>query len=387
MTGRPEVGLEAVRGEASVESLADRWFRLRNRILSSPRFQRWAAEFPLFRWIARRRTLALFDLCAGFVYSQVLQASVRVGLFEALAAGPQTIAELAPRLSLPPEAAQRLVDAAASLKLAERRSGGRYGLGVHGASLVGNPAVALMVEHHALAYRDLADPVALLRGEQQQTELGRFWTYASRGTLAPSDELVARYSTLMAGSLGLIAEDILEAYPLGRHRALLDVGGGEGAFLQAAAQRFPGLALTLFDLPPVAARARVRLGQAGLEGRAAVVGGDVFQDPLPRGADVVSLVRIVHDHDDAQALRILRAARQALAPGGVLLLAEPMAGTPGAERMGDAYFGFYLLAMGQGRPRTVEELSSLLEQAGFTRVEGRPTRRPMLTRLLVAGAP
>ncbi len=387
MTGRPEVAVGAVSTDASVESLADRWFRFRNRILSSPRFQRWAARFPLFRWIARRRTLALFDLCAGFVYSQVLQAAVGVGLFEALASGPQTVPELAPRLSLSPESAQRLLDAAASLELAQRRSGGRYGLGVHGASLVGNPAVALMVEHHALVYRDLADPVSLLRGERRETELGQFWTYASRGGLTPSDELVARYSTLMAGSLGLIAEDILEAYPLGRHRTLLDVGGGEGAFLQAAGARFPGLSLMLFDLPPVAARARARIGQAGRDRQAAVIGGDVFRDPLPQGADVISLVRIVHDHDDAQALRIQRAVRQALAPGGVLLLAEPMAGTAGAERMGDAYFGFYLLAMGQGRPRTAAELASLCRPAGFSSTELPRTRRPMLTRLLIAHAP
>ena len=387
MTGRPEAGVEAVSTGVAPESLADRWFRFRNRILSSPRFQRWAAEFPLFRWIARRRTLALFDLCAGFVYSQVLQAAVGVGLFEALASGPQTVSELAPRLSLSAESAQRLLDAAASLKLAERRSGGRYGLGVHGASLVGNPAVALMVEHHALVYRDLADPVSLLRGERRETELGRFWSYAGRGALTPSEELVARYSTLMAGSLGLIAEDILEAYPLRLHRTLLDVGGGEGAFVQAAAARFPGLSLMLFDLPPVAARARARIGQAGLERSATVIGGDVFRDPLPQGADVISLVRIVHDHDDAQALRILRAVRQALAPGGALLLAEPMAGTAGAERMGAAYFGFYLLAMGQGRARTAEELAELCREAGFATTELPPTRRPMLARLLVARVP
>jgi demethylspheroidene O-methyltransferase len=123
---------------------------------------------------------------------------------------------------------------------------------------------------------------------------------------------------------------------------------------------------------------------AGLDCRATVVGGDVFRDPLPGGADVISLVRIVHDHDDAQALRILRAVRQALLPGGALLLAEPMAGTAGAERMGDAYFGFYLLAMGQGRPRTAEELTLLCRLAGFGTTELPPTRRPMLARLLVA---
>jgi demethylspheroidene O-methyltransferase len=112
----------------------------------------------------------------------------------------------------------------------------------------------------------------------------------------------------------------------------------------------------------------------------------VFRDPLPTGADLLSLVRVLHDHDDAQALRILQAARRALPAGGVLLVAEPMSGTAGAEPMGDAYFGFYLLAMGQGRPRTPAELRALLGQAGFARVRTARTRRPMLTRLIVAQA-
>ncbi|HRI51815.1 MAG TPA: methyltransferase [Pseudomonadota bacterium] len=366
-------------------SVSDWWLGLRNRILSSPRFQRWAARFPLTRLIARRRASSLFDLCAGFVYSQVLNATVRLRLLEELTAGPQTAAELAPVLALGPDAARRLLDAAASLRLVERRGGGRYGLGVHGASLIANPAVARMIEHHALLYRDLADPVALLRGEQASTELGQFWSYAGHSAAVPStDAQVAQYSALMAGSLSLIAQDILEAYPLGRHRCLLDVGGGEGAFVEAAARKAPELLLWLFDLPPVAARACARLGRAGLAGKTTVIGGDVFRDALPQGADLVSLVRVLHDHEDAQALRILQAVRRALPPGGVLLVAEPMAGTAGAEPMGDAYFGFYLLAMGQGRPRTSAQLRALLQEAGFARVRSSKTRRPMLTRLMVA---
>jgi demethylspheroidene O-methyltransferase len=241
-----------------------------------------------------------------------------------------------------------------------------------------------MVEHHALLYRDLAEPVALLRGERRDTELGRFWSYAGPAEQPRTATTVAGYSELMASSLSLIAEDILEAYPQDRHRTLLDVGGGEGAFLEAAAASSPHLALQLFDLPPVAARAQARLAAAGLASRATVTGGDVFQDPLPQGADLVSLVRVIHDHDDPQALRILRAVRKILQPGGVLLLAEPMAGTTGAEPMGDAYFGFYLLAMGQGRPRTAGQLQALLLEAGFDRVEPRDTRRPLLCRLMLA---
>jgi demethylspheroidene O-methyltransferase len=364
--------------------LGDFWFRLRNRILSDPNFQRWAARFPLTRFIARRRAAGLFDLCAGFVYSQVLYAAVTLGLFEALSAGAMTATELAPRLSLPLEATRRLLDAAASLRLVERRRQGRYDLGIHGAALLGNPAALAMIEHHALLYRDLADPVALLRRRQTRTELGKFWSYATPPTATATAAEVAGYSRLMSRSLSLIADDILEAYPMSRHRCLLDVGGGEGAFLEAAGARAPTLALILFDLPPVAHRARERLENLDIARRTTVIGGDVLVDPLPVGADLVSLVRVIHDHEDPQALEILRASHRALPPGGVLLLAEPMARTSGAEPMGDAYFGFYLLAMGQGRPRTATQLRALLLEAGFDRVRNVKTRRPILCGLLVA---
>lgn len=325
----------------------------------------------------------MFDLCAGFVYSQVLAAVVEVGLIEALAAGPRRAEDLALALSLPVEGAQQLLDAATSLKLTERRHDARYGLGIHGASLLGNPAVAAMVKHHALLYRDLTDPVALLREGNSRSELRGFWGYV--GDSRPQSERdVSGYSQLMASSLSLIAEDILEAYPQRRHRCLLDVGGGEGAFLESVAARAPHLSLVLFDLPPVATRARARLARAGLSSRTTVVEGDVFEDALPEGADLATLVRVIHDHDERQSLHILRAVRRALAPGGVLLLAEPMAGTSGAEPVG-AYFGFYLLAMGQGRPRTADHLRALLLEAGFATVRARRTRRPLLTQLLVAG--
>ena len=106
-------------------------------MLASPRFQRRAAAFALTRPLARRHARELFDLVAGFVYSQVLLACVRLHLFEILAEGPQSLERLAARLDLPVDAAQRLVWAAVSLRLVERRSEGRYGLGELGAPMVG----------------------------------------------------------------------------------------------------------------------------------------------------------------------------------------------------------------------------------------------------------
>jgi demethylspheroidene O-methyltransferase len=344
------------------------WLEARNRIIASARFQRWAAGFPLTRPIARRRARDLFDLVAGFVYSQILAACVELGVFDLLAAGPLGVAEMARRLDLTDEAAERLLKAAAALELAERLADGRYALGQLGAALRGNPAVIAMVRHHAMLYADLADPVALLRGKLDAPQLAAFWSYARHAdpsTVAP--ERARSYSVLMAESQALVAGEVLDAYPLARHRRLLDIGGGDGAFLTAAGRRAPHLDLVLFDLPSVTGLAPARFAAAGLTSRATIAAGSFFSDALPTGADVASLVRVLHDHDDAAALAILRRAYDALPRDGVLLVAEPMAGTKGAAPMGDAYFGFYLAAMGSGRPRTAEEITAMLHAAGFRR--------------------
>lgn len=369
----------------SVKSWQDRWCAWRDRTLASPAFQRWAGAFPLTRPMARRRARGLFDLVAGFVYSQVLLACVRLRLFQVLAEGPQTVRQLATRLSLPEDATERLVVAAVSLRLVERRSGGRFGLGPLGAPLVGDTAISAMVEHHAALYADLRDPVALLRGQVENPALAQYWPYAAEhGSAAMAAQRVGEYSALMSASQPLISAQILAAYPFGKHRCLLDVGGGEGTFLTAVAVQAPHLKLMLFDLPPVVELARACLASAGLADRATAIGGSFFDDPLPTGADIVTLVRVLFDHSDERALAILRAARQAISADGTLLIAEPMAGTPGAEAMGDAYFGFYLLAMGKGRARTAADLTALLQAAGFSSVRLLATHMPLQTQVLLA---
>jgi len=367
----------------------DRWLAWRDRLLASRLFQRRAAAFALTQPIARRHARELFDLVAGFVYSQVLLACVQLRLFELLAEGPQSLKQLAGRLALPVDAARRLLDAAVALRLVERRSQGRYGLGELGAPMVGNEPVAAMVRHHAALYADLADPVALLRASptaRQHCALARYWAYDEANGVASdgASERVASYSALMAASQPLVADEILQAYALRRHRCLLDVGGGDGRFIATAAQRAPTLRFMLFDLPAVAERAHARFAADPLGSRVRVFGGSFLKDTLPLGADIVSLVRVVHDHDDANAMTLLRAVHAALPPGGTLLLAEPMADTPGAEPMGDAYFGFYLLAMGRGRPRSAEALTQMLSAAGFEGVRPLRTRLPLQTQLLVA---
>jgi len=387
-----EFSLGDATADAPFMSLGDRFYEWRNRLLASPDFQRWAKRNPFTRFMARRRARALFDLCSGFVYSQVLSSCVELRLFELLRNGPKGRDAIAHAIGLDRDSADVLLRSATSLKLLQSRGFGRYGLGIHGAALLANPGVASMVEHHAFLYRDLSEPVSLLRREHAQTNLSMFWDYAGareqqcQSGCGDAGIGTEPYTALMSASQAMVAEQIIDSYPMKSHQRLLDVGGGDGTFLRTVARAAPDLALMLFDLPPVAAQAKKRFEQTSLSNSVQCVGGSVFDDELPEGADVISLVRIVHDHDDDQALAILQRCHSALPRGGTLLLAEPMA----RERIGDpatdAYFGFYLHAMGRGRPRTANELIALLEQAGFDRNREVKTHMPMLTSLLVARA-
>ena len=370
---------------APLTGLRERWRSLRDSLLSSPRFQRLATAFPLTRPLARRRAHDLFDLCAGFVYTQVLYSCVRLRVFQHVAAGPLSVAQLAARTQLPARGAERLLRAAAALRLVETRGADRYGLGALGAALLGNPGVLAMVEHHALLYGDLADPLPLLRGERSERALSSYWGYAEGARPAElTAEQVAPYSALMSASQHFVANEILDAYPLHRHRVLLDVAGGEGTFIISAAARAPDLRLVVFDLPAVAERAQARLVAAGLAARASAVGGSFHEDPLPAGADLITLIRVAYDHDDGRVLALLKRIHAALPPDGTLLLAEPMRADGRADPMADAYFGFYLLAMGRGCARSFEEFRALLRAAGFSRVAPLRSRAPLLTSLITA---
>jgi demethylspheroidene O-methyltransferase len=295
-------------------------------------------------------------------------------LFDLLKSGPLSVEEIANRLNLSGDASGRLLTAAVGLRLVVRRSGGRYGLGGLGAAMLTSPGLAIMVEHHALLYRDLDDPVHLLRDESRvpgrdgsgkATNLASYWPYAE-GDTGASRDAVSDYTGLMAATQPAIAQEILDAYDFKQHRRLMDVGGGNGAFLLCAARRFPHLELVLFDVPAVAELAAAKFKEAGIADRATVADGDFLKD-LSQDADVISLIRVLLDHDDETALGILKSARGALPQGGVLLVAEPMAETRGAEKVA-AYFSLYLMAMGRGRPRTEQQLLALLREAGFHRI-------------------
>jgi demethylspheroidene O-methyltransferase len=354
----------------------DRW-------TTSPGLYHWALSWPLSRWVVRRRSARLFELMAGFVHTQVLLACVRLRLLETVLEAPRTVDELAAQTGLPRTGLQRLLDSAVSMRLMERRSGERYGLGALGAPVAAHEGIRDMVEHNATLYDDMRDPLALLR-DPGQAGMHTYWPYTpdqAPASAAPPDSF-GRYSALMATSQRFVIEELLTAYPFADHQRVLDVGGGMGGWVTALAQRHPHLKCDLFDLPPVAALARDHLQRQGLGGRITTHGGSFTTDPLPAGADLVTLVRVAHDHADETVLQLLRAIHDSLPLAGALVLAEPMAHTDGQSPI-DPYFHFYLMAMGSGRLRTPRELATLMETAGFTHIELAPNPMPLHAQILV----
>jgi demethylspheroidene O-methyltransferase len=348
------------------------------RLVASRGFQKWAAKFPLTRRFVRSEGEAMFDLVAGFCHSQILQAFVRLEMPQLLLENELNAEALAYEADVPIDRMHVLLAGAVSIGLIKRRKSGRYALTTMGAALAGVPGLAGMIDHHDVLYMDLADPVAFFRGHVE-TELAAFWPYVFGANGATDPKTTATYSQLMADSQVLVAEDTLATVGFNDTRQIMDVGGGTGAFLTAVGAEYPDIEMTLFDLPAVAPAARERFHDAGLTGRVNIVSGSFRDDPLPKGADLISLVRVLYDHADDTVAALLKAAYDALPEGGRIMISEPMTGGATPQRAGDAYFALYCMAMRTGRARSAAQIAELLEQAGFENIKAPASRRPFIT--------
>ena len=362
------------------QSFAD-W---RNGKIADSEFQAWAGRFPLTRRLSRRTASEVYDLVSGFVYSQTLLACVELDLLEIARHQAIDPVSIAVQKGVQPQRMTALCQAAAALELLTRQHDGCYRLGRLGAAVIGVPGLELMIRHHKIFYRDLVDPTALLRGEKE-TELSRYWPYVNGNeTHDLPTESARTYSELMRTSQQIVAAQTLQAVSLDDVSHLLDLGGGTGAFLSAVAAQYSAINLTLFELPAVAHEAVRQLDIQGLAYRVDVSFGSFLDNSLPVGADAISLIRVLYDHDDSTVRPLLRKVYEALPDGGRVLISEPMSGGVRPAKAGDAYFGFYTMAMTTGCPRSAERHAELLEEAGFSGIEQHPTDTPFVTSVITA---
>ncbi len=359
-------------------SVSERIKRQLDRLMASPLIYKISVSNVFTRWFALRRTQQVFDLMAGFVNFQVLLICVRCGLLERVYSSPCEYDDLFKYIKLPKENLDLLIKSAISLGLLERRGKHRFGIGKLGLPVVCHPGICSMVEHNAVLYNDMQDTWKLL-ASTEKSRMNEFWPYAkpveqggaksqAESTLGEErTKQFAKYSELMSASQNFVIDEILGAYDFSGHSKMLDIGCGKGRFVSAVAEHYPELEFALMDLPEVIHLTKQNLIEKSFYKRIQLFPGSFKLDPLPQGVDLITLVRVAHDHSDLVVKTLLKKIYQSLPSKGTLLLAEPMANPEGARH--DAYFHFYLLAMGEGRLRTPDQLTDMILEAGFSGVE------------------
>jgi 2,7-dihydroxy-5-methyl-1-naphthoate 7-O-methyltransferase len=140
--------------------------------------------------------------------------------------------------------------------------------------------------------------------------------------------------------------------------ALVDVGGGTGAMLAALLGAHPHLRGVLVELPGAAARSRETFEAAGVRDRVTVLAQSFF-DPLPGGADVYLLRKVLSDWRDDETVAILRRCAEAAQPSGTVVVIG------GVEPDGTARpLGVESVLLG-GRTNTLTKFRELAGRAGL----------------------
>lgn len=138
-----------------------------------------------------------------------------------------------------------------------------------------------------------------------------------------------------------------------------DVGGGTGDLLATLVDLVPGIEGTVFDLPDVVARAVEHP-------RLTAIGGDAFTH-VPAGFDTYLLVNVLHDWDDADAVRILHKVAEAAATARIVVVDSDRTTVPRADIAISADVLMAALTNG-GKERDTGEFAALARQAGLVPV-------------------
>jgi demethylspheroidene O-methyltransferase len=367
-----------------LEGLLNRLYRLKVNLFASERFHNYISRIPVVKYLINYEGGRIYDIMAGFVYSQVLHSIVELDLLKYLMSGGKSISEISRFVDISEDRLRILLRGACALKLISH-SKNRYWLSRMGSQIVGIPGLLEMISHNQLLYNDLQDPVGLLKGKEN-TNLSHFWPYVqkSRDKSDISEKNSVQYSKLMQTSQRLVAKETLDTYSLARFKNILDLGGGTGAFLSEVDKRYPQMSRTLFDLPNVIKEAKSNASKDKYLADINFIGGSFLVDTIPLGFELITLVRVLYDHEDHTAELILKRIFESLPSSGKLLITEPMSGGSNPSKSSDCYFSFYTMAMTTGKVRSFEEHKAILLRVGFSNIKKHNGSAPFITQVITA---
>jgi hypothetical protein len=301
----------------------------------------------------------------GFMVSQAVYVAAKLGIADLVADGPRPTAELADSAGVDADALYRVLRLLAG-----------YGIFVEHDGAFANSELSELLRGHPGSQRDFA----LIFGEEFYPAFAETLQLVRTGEPsfdavfgAPWDDYLAahpdkstRFNRFMASGKQMLAEALIADGWRG-DETVVDVGGGNGALLQALLERQPGLRGVVLDLPHVAAEARERLRHAGLADRCDAVAGSYFEG-VPEG-DVYVLSHVLHGWDDERGAELLRVIRRTIPRDGRVLILDGIVAPPNEPGM--KLMDLLMLSLG-GRERTEREWRALLRMGGFALREIRP---------------
>lgn len=310
----------------------------------------------------------LLEVLTGYQGAAVVAAACRTGLVDALATAPASADDLATWAGLAPGPTRVLLDALVGLGLVVADDGGPvrgYAAADLVARLRAGGDLRAVVDKEAFFAR-------LWTGLDTTLRTGRPLLPPWRERLETTPDVARRFLEALVTLAVETGPDLTGLAELGPGRRVVDVGGGLGSYAVPLAHA--GAAVTLVELPAVADWARERLA----EGPAVtVVAADALVEPAcgveAGSADAVLLAHVLHDLDDDDARVLLARAREALRPGGSVVVVE----IPGEGAFG-SLFDLMMRVETPGRARTSAELHALLGEAAMVDVRDAPYPRPVL---------
>jgi len=265
----------------------------------------------------------------AFWSSKVLLTAVEFGLFTQLGQRRATGEELGRELGLHPRGIRDFFDALVAMKFLEREGDGPS------AKYFNTPEGALYLDRNSPRYvggilimlnarlfkfwHDLPDA---LRTGKPQNEI----KHGQKGMFEELYEELPRLEQFMGAMTGLSRinfEAFAAQFDFSKFKTLCDIGGATGLLCIEAAKKNPHLQCISFDLPAVEPIAKKHIAAAGLSQRITTAAGDFFHDPLPK-ADLITMGMILHDWNLEKKMHLIRAAYDALPPGGALVAIEAL---------------------------------------------------------------
>jgi hypothetical protein len=311
-----------------------------------------------------------------FLVSQIAGALASYSIADHLANGPTTAEQIATIEGIDSTATFRLLRACASLGLVtcDERLTFRATplLGTLRANVPGSLhslAIAWSASGFWLSWGGFLDAVRTGKSQTLPALGAHLWDY-----YAQNPEEGAAFTNAMHGFISGIAQEVARVVDTSSAKLAVDIGGASGTLVHSllmANSQLPGIVLDLPDVVPSATAAAAALGLAE---RSKALGGDFFTH-VPK-ADIYLLKHILHDWSDGEAVRILKGCREAMQPGGRVIVIERLLGEIGEPGLAPL-MDLNMMVMLTGRERALAEYRALLEDAGLRFSKSTPIRSQM----------